>query len=164
LNLLINNAGVMHRTGLADVTPDVMLKDIEANAVAPVMLSQAFWPLLKQTAAASKINGLSCNKAAIINMSTMMGSISDNTGGGQYAYRAGKAALNMVTKSLSVDLKSDGILAVVLHPGWVRTDMGGANGLIDTETCVSGILNVLGELNENDTGSFIKYDGTRLPW
>jgi NAD(P)-dependent dehydrogenase (short-subunit alcohol dehydrogenase family) len=164
LNVLINNAATMHRDGLSEVTRDSLMSEIENNAVAPLMLCKAFLPLLKKSASTSSVNGLSVNKAAIINMSTMMACIADNTSGGIYPYRTSKAAINMITKSLSVDVKPDGILALVLHPGWVRTDMGGPKGLIDVQESVSGMLKVLGGLSEKDSGRFLKYNGDELPW
>jgi len=164
LNVLINNAAVMHRDGLSEVTRDSLMTEIESNAVAPLLLSKALLPLLKKSAASSSINGLSINKAAIINVSTMMACIADNTSGGIYPYRASKAALNMITKSLSVDVKPDGILALVVHPGWVRTDMGGPKGLIDAPESIAGLLKVFGGLSEKDSGRFLKYNGDELPW
>jgi len=75
-----------------------------------------------------------------------------------------QVALNIVTKSLSVDLKPDGILAVVLHPGWVQTEMGGPNALISSETSVAAMLRTMHGLNEQSSGSFFNYDGTVIPW
>jgi len=165
LTALINNAAVkLDKDSLAEVTREVMMTELESNAVAPLMLSKAFLPLLKKAAASSPLPGLNPSKAVIVNLSSMMGSVADNTSGGVYPYRSSKAALNMVTKSLSVDLKPDGILAIVLHPGWVLTDMGGPKALIDTQTCVRGMLHVLEGLTENDTGSFHNYKGDKLPW
>jgi len=164
LNVLINNAAVVHFDGLDDVTMDSLMMDLQGNAVAPLLLSKAFLPLLKKAAASSPINGLSINKAAIINVSTMMAGIADNTSGGIYPYRTSKAALNMITKSLSVDVKPDGILALVVHPGWVRTDGGGPNGLIDAPESIGGLMKVFGGLSEKDSGRFLKYNGDELPW
>ena len=70
----------------------------------------------------------------------------------------------MITKSLSVDLKPDGIIAVVLHPGWVQTEMGGPNALISTTTSVKGLLNTIGSLSEETSGTFLNYDGAVIPW
>jgi len=70
----------------------------------------------------------------------------------------------MMTKSMSVDLKEHGILALVLHPGWVLTEMGGANALIDATTSVSGLLKVMEGLNEDSAGSFISFKGDIIPW
>lgn len=164
LNVLINNAGVLQRHGLSEVSRDTLMMDIEINAVAPLMLTKALLPLLKKSAASSSINGLSINKAAVINMSTMMACIADNTSGGYYEYRSSKATLNMLTKSLSVDVKPDGILALVFHPGWVRTDMGGPQGLIDPPESVAGILKVFEGLSDKDCGRFLKFNGDELPW
>jgi len=164
LNVLINNAGVASSDGLSDITRDRLMLDIENNAVAPMMLIKAFLPLLKKAADSSSINGFSINKAAIINLSTIMSSIAENTGGGYYPYRASKTALNMMTKSLSVDIKPAGILALVVHPGWVRTDMGGPKGLIDAMESVQGMLKVFEGLSEKDGGRFLKFNGDELPW
>ena len=75
-----------------------------------------------------------------------------------------KAALNMITKSLSVDLKPQGILAVVLHPGWAITAMGGSNALITPETSIEGLLKVMESLNETTAGTFISFKGETIPW
>ena len=88
-----------------------------------------------------------------------MGSIADNSGGGSYLYRSSKVAVNMVVKSLAIDLKPIGITAVVFHPGWVKTDMGGPNALISAEQSVSGIRQVIARLTIADSGKFFGYDG-----
>lgn len=72
--------------------------------------------------------------------------------------------MNAATKSMSVDLKKDNILVASLHPGWVKTDMGGKNAPLDVDTSVSGIFNTINKLGEGDTGKFLNYDGTQLPW
>ena len=100
----------------------------------------------------------------IATLSSKMGSMSDNTSGGSYIYRSSKAAVNMVMKSLSIDLQSTGIAVVTLHPGWVLTDMGGSNALIDTHTSVTGLRNVIANLNMSNTGKFIAYDGKEIAW
>ena len=81
-----------------------------------------------------------------------------------YAYRSSKTALNMVMKSLSVDLKEFGILTMAMHPGWVKTDMGGSNALIDTETCCKNIIKTLNGLTDKDNGSFLRYNNTSVTW
>ena len=88
----------------------------------------------------------------------------DNTSGGSYIYRSSKAALNAATKSLSIDLAPEQIKVVALHPGWVLTEMGGPNALIDTTTSVSGMRKVIDGLKVKQSGDFIAYDGTLLPW
>lgn len=102
-------------------------------------------------------------RAAVVNMSSLMGSIGDASTGA-YAYRMSKAALNMATKGLSVELKDDKIVCIVLHPGWVRTDMGGPNGTLDIETSCKKMVQTIFELNESTSGKFVQYDGKELPW
>ena len=93
-----------------------------------------------------------------------MGSIGDNKKGGSYVYRSSKAAVNIVAKSLAIDLEHAGIIAVLLHPGWVRTDMGGPNGLISTEQSVTGMRQVISNLTRADSGKFYAFDGQIVPW
>ena len=93
-----------------------------------------------------------------------MGSIEDNNGGGNYLYRSSKTAVNMVVKSLAIDLQSAGITSIVMHPGWVKTDMGGPNALISTEQSVSGMRQVISNLSMADSGKFFSYDGQEIPW
>ena len=93
-----------------------------------------------------------------------MGSIDDNKGGGAYVYRSSKTALNAVVKSLSVDLESEGIVVALIHPGWVKTDMGGPNALIDKNTSVNGMTEVISSLDISSTGKFYNYDGAVIPW
>jgi len=165
LNVLINNAAIASwEHGKLPVPREEMLSELETNAVSPLMLTQAFLPLLKKAAEAEGDSEMSCSRAAIINISSRMGSIQENTSGGSYPYRASKAALNMITKSLSLDLKPQGILAVVLHPGWVLTDMGGKNALINTTTSVEGMLKVMQGLNDDSSGAFISFKGEAIPF
>jgi NAD(P)-dependent dehydrogenase (short-subunit alcohol dehydrogenase family) len=93
-----------------------------------------------------------------------MGSIADNGSGGSYAYRSSKAAVNMVVKSLSLDLAPRGITCIVMNPGWVRTDMGGPGGKISPEESISGMRRVIAKLKPADTGKFFNYDGGSYPW
>ena len=97
-------------------------------------------------------------------MTSKMGSIDDNSSGGEYIYRSSKTALNMVVKSLAIDLQAFNIIVAALHPGWVRTDMGGPHGLIDTPTSVQGLRQVIAGLHSGLTGQFIAYDGKSIPW
>jgi NAD(P)-dependent dehydrogenase (short-subunit alcohol dehydrogenase family) len=93
-----------------------------------------------------------------------MGSIEDNSSGGNYLYRSSKAAANMVMKSLAVDLRSKGITAVAFNPGWVKTDMGGPNAMISSEQSVSGMRQVFSQLTLADSGKFLGYEGNEIPW
>ncbi|XP_017757692.1 PREDICTED: C-factor [Eufriesea mexicana] len=166
LNILFNNAGISTKfTRLGLVKEEQLTETFFVNTVVPILLTKALLPLLKAASNnfvdKSKMN---INRAAIINMSSSLGSITDNTMGGFYPYRCSKAALNAATKSMSVDLKEDGILVTCLHPGWVQTDMGGSNAPMNVDTSVTNILNTLNSLTENHTGCFIQHDGKFLPW
>jgi NAD(P)-dependent dehydrogenase (short-subunit alcohol dehydrogenase family) len=97
-------------------------------------------------------------------MSSKMGSMADNGYGNSYIYRSSKAALNAVVKSLSIDLKPQGIISVALHPGWVKTDMGGPDAEITTQECVQQLFNHMKRLTIKDSGRFIDIDGTDIPW
>ena len=97
-------------------------------------------------------------------VSSMMGSVAENSSGGSYAYRAAKAALNMVIKGLAVDLAPRGILTVALSPGWVRTDMGGPNAPLEPPESVAGMRKVRAALTPDDSGRLMHYDGRRLDW
>ncbi|XP_045515674.1 C-factor [Pieris brassicae] len=165
LNVLINNAGVTTRfTKLNLVKADQLLENLTVNTIAPILLTKALIPLLRQAAVINSTKPLGAQKAAVINMSSILGSIAQNDQGGFYPYRCSKAALNAATKSMSIDLKKDEILVASIHPGWVKTDMGGKNAPLDVDTSVSGIFKTIDNLGEKDTGKFFQYDGTELPW
>lgn len=166
LNVLFNNAGVASKfTRLGLVKEEQLVEAYLVNTIAPIMLTKAFLPLLKAASrnAADK-SRMSVNRAAIINMTSILGSIGDNNTGGYYPYRCSKAALNAATKSMSIDLKDDGILVTCLHPGWVRTEMGGKDAPMDVDTSISSILHTLNTLSEKHTGCFVQHDGKILPW
>ncbi|XP_062442817.1 C-signal-like [Rhea pennata] len=140
------------------------------NTIGPLLVSQAFLPLLKKAAQGSSSSELSCSKAAIINMSSIAGSIeeirlSENV---QYiSYRCSKAALNMLTKCQSLGYRQHGILCAALHPGWVQTDMGSSAGHkppLTVDVSVQGMLNVLCSLSEKDTGTFLDWEGKVVHW
>jgi NAD(P)-dependent dehydrogenase (short-subunit alcohol dehydrogenase family) len=152
LDLLLCNAGVYgNAQSFGAIDAEEFLQVIRVNTVAPLKLAEAF-------------AGRMAGRKIIAAVSSMMGSIADDTSGGAYAYRCSKAALNMVIKNLSVDLKPQGITTVALSPGWVKTDMGGANAPLEAPAAVAGMRNVLDALRAEDSGAFIHYDGRRLPW
>jgi len=97
-------------------------------------------------------------------MSSVLGSIEHNVEGGLYAYRTAKCGLNAATKSMSIDLKDRSILCVSMHPGWVRTDMGGSKAPMNVDTSCTTMVNTLYNLNEIDNGCFLQYDGKKLKW
>jgi len=165
LNLLINNSGVLPQNrDLHSVTPEDMMEAYMTNCVAPQFLARAFLPLLHKAAALKAGPSLCVDKAAIVQMSTAVASIAENTGGGLYAYRCSKAGLNMSMKSLSVDLADTGVLVMAMHPGWVLTEMGGPNAQISTETCCSTMIQTLEGLTEKDHGAFLRYNNTPIQW
>ena len=154
LDLVINNAGVFgpKDQSLGTVSRQQWLDVLNVNSVAPLMLAQAVHKNLRAKGGTFAV------------LSSRMGSIEGNDGGALYLYRSSKAAVNQVVKSLSIDLKQFGINVVALHPGWVQTDMGGANASINTHTSVNGLRQVLATIGPDDTGSFINYDGTSIAW
>ncbi|XP_073669381.1 C-signal-like [Paramisgurnus dabryanus] len=166
LNCLINNAAINIHCDLDTVTRDVMMKTYEINTVAPLFVTKAFLPLLRE--AAGQGSGMGIHRSAVINVSSILGSVQLNWGemGAPklYAYRPSKSALNMITRSLAVDLEAEGILCVALHPGWVRTDLGGADADMSVEESISSVLPVICGLTEKDHGGFVSYNGETLPW
>ncbi|KAG6924441.1 hydroxysteroid (17-beta) dehydrogenase 2, partial [Chelydra serpentina] len=127
LNLLINNAGIGRRTSVENENMETMAIIYLTNTVGPLLVSQAFLPLLKKAAQQSTQTGLSCSKAAILNMSSIGGSIEVVPlweVKQAPSYRCSKAALNMLTRCWSLEYKSCGILCTSIHPGWVKTRMG----------------------------------------
>ncbi|XP_067390525.1 C-signal-like [Emydura macquarii macquarii] len=170
LNLLINNAGIVRVTTLESETPEDMSLVYATNVIGPMLVSQAFLPLLKKAVQQSTQTGLSCSKAAIVNISSDGGSITNVFAwhlGHVVSYRCSKAALNMLTKCQSLGYASDGILSIAVHPGWVQTDMGNASSLqapLTVDASVRGILNVLTSLSEKDNGTFVDWEGKVLPW
>jgi len=155
IDILFANAGVMgpQDQSFGTAASDGMVDTLRINAVAPLALAEAF----ADQVAASQMK-------VIALQSSRMGSIADNDSGGRYAYRASKAALNAVGRSLSVDLKEKGIIVLILHPGWVRTDMGGPNGLLTVTECVDGQLDLIARANPAMSGRFFHVSGQDLPW
>ena len=100
----------------------------------------------------------------IVHITSGMGSIGDNGSGGAYAYRMSKVALNMMSKSLAVDLRGEGIISVVINPGWVQTDMGGPRATITVEESVKNILTRIDETTLEHSGEFLNWKGNRYPW
>ncbi|MDG2176711.1 MAG: SDR family oxidoreductase [Gammaproteobacteria bacterium] len=152
--MFINNAGIYGQTqSLDEADPEEWLQVFRINTIAPFLLTRALLPLMD-----SQLPG------KLIFLSSKMGSIADNGGGSTYIYRTSKAALNQVMKSLSIDLADQGLLTAALHPGWVRTDMGGPNGLIDANESVSGMMRVIDALDATTSGRFFNFDGAEISW
>lgn len=164
LNVLINNAGISTKfTRIQMLKMDQLIENFVINTAGPIMLTKALIPSLKKAAGINSTLPLGVNRAAVVNISSVLGSISKNTDGGFYPYRCSKTALNAATKSLSLDLKADGIFTVAVHPGWCKTDMGGKNAPLETDTATAAIIQTLISLGPEKSGSFIQYDGQPLP-
>src|SRR5690554_2076190 len=154
IDWLINNAGIAEGLGLNDVdskTIDSFKRMFEVNSLGPLFTTHA---LLKHLSQGSKVGIIT----------SRMGSITDNDSGGSYAYRMSKAAVNAAGKSLAIDLTPQGIAVAILHPGWVRTDMTGYGGLIDTDESATGLLDRMAELTIESSGTFWHMNGEVLPW
>ena len=150
LDVFLNNAGIY---GPRTPERDGWLDLFEVNVVVPTLLAEA----LKDHVAAS-------DRKVMAVMTSKMGSIADNGSGGSIPYRSSKAAVNAAWKSLAHDYASDGISIVMLHPGWVRTAMGGPNGLIDAEESAAGLYERIAETSPANSGRFVDYKGDDIPW
>jgi len=159
LDLLINSAGILSGNEefchpLGELKQDDLSRTFLINSVAPLMMVEGALPLLSKGA-----------KPIVANISSDNGSISGKSHGGKYGYSASKAALNMITRILSVDLSAHGIVVVSLHPGWVKTTMTRKeNAPLQPSESISGMIQVLESLEMNDTGRFLDRTGRELPW
>ena len=153
IDILINNAGIYRSSTLGNINKDDWLDSFLINTIAPFEIIQNFLPHL--------LNGES---KKVISITSKMGSIDDNTSGGSYIYRTSKTALNSMMRSLSHDLLGQGISTLTLHPGWVRTDMGGAGAWIDVNESVKGMIKQIEKLSTNNSGRYIDYAGKPINW
>jgi NAD(P)-dependent dehydrogenase (short-subunit alcohol dehydrogenase family) len=155
IDLLLNNAGVGGPPGqqLGSLDYAAWARVLDTNTLGPMRVAEAFL----ESVAKSRLK-------QIVTITSGMGSIADNTSGGRYAYRSSKAAVNMVMKSLSVDLAPRGITCVVMSPGWVRTDMGGAGGKLAPDESIRAMRSVIAPLGLKDSGRFLSYNGKDFPW
>lgn len=151
VDLLVNNAGVLHVERLGNINPAAVTEQFQINALAPVIITDA---LLDNLNAGSKV--------ALI--TSRMGSITDNSSGGYYGYRMSKAALNIAGVSLARDLKSRGISVAILHPGYVQTEMVGFGGDITAEVAAERLVRRIDALNLENSGTFWHSNGEVLPW
>jgi len=156
IDLLINNAGIYgpgkDGQSLEHITADTMHDVFNVDCVGPLRVVQ----YLKERVIAAQ--------GVIANLSSKMGSSADNGSGGTYAYRAAKAGLVIVSKSMAVDLAPLGVHVITLHPGWVQTDMSHQTGLIDIETSVTGLTQVISNARNYGAGEFIAFDGQIVPY
>jgi NAD(P)-dependent dehydrogenase (short-subunit alcohol dehydrogenase family) len=155
IDLLINNAGISGRAAgtLGSLDSAAFMQVLRTNTVAPLKVAEAFVD-----------NVAASGQRKVVAITSRLGSIALNDGGGTYAYRASKAALNAAWKSLSIDLKGRKITCAVFHPGWVQTDMGGKGAPVLPRDSVAGMAKVIAGLTPADTGRFFNYDGAPLAW
>lgn len=151
LDLLINNAGILHHDHLGELDYGNVTQQFLVNAQAPLQVTEALLGHLNEGA-----------KIAFI--TSRMGSIADNTSGGYYGYRMSKAALNAAAKSLSLDLKARGISVAILHPGYVQTAMVNFGGDISATESAQRLSQRIAQLNLKNTGGFWHSNGDSLPW
>lgn len=154
VDALINNAGVSSKAKtIAEVTTEDLQSTFLVNATSPMLVSQAALPSLRKG-----------KRKVIANISSMLGSITQNNGGWGYGYRASKCALNMLSVSLAHELKPEGFTVLALHPGWVQTDMGGPQAPMSTSQSVKFLLAIIDKASVAQTGRFLNYDGQPMPW
>ena len=162
IDILVNSAGTYsHQSENWDpdatlfdtVTQDELLEVFRINAAGPMLVTQHFLNFVRASA-----------RGRIVNLSSLVGSVSSKTGGGDYAYAASKAALNIMTRALAAELVPEGIVVIAITPGWVRTEMGGRAAALSPEESVRGILSVAAKLTPKDAGRFLDYQGEVQPW
>ncbi|WP_028351605.1 SDR family oxidoreductase [Bradyrhizobium murdochi] len=152
IDLLINNAG--YHPGaqqLGKLDYENWQSAFHINVIAPLQLAEALLSIIPPD-------------GKIVNIGSRQGSMACNREGGKYLYRATKAAVHSITRSLAIDLVERGIVVAALHPGWVKTDMGTNNADIEVEESVSGMRKVIADLGPHNTGHLINYDGEVIPW
>ncbi|MBE9557559.1 MAG: SDR family oxidoreductase [Proteobacteria bacterium] len=155
IDLLINNAGIYGPRNLS-------FDELDYDAWSQVLRTNLMGPMRVAASLAGPV--MASQQKKMVFISSKVGSIADNSSGGSYIYRSSKTALNMAVKSLSLDLSGKGLITLLLHPGWVQTDMGGASALIDAVTSVAGMRAVIDRADAADSGRFFNYDGNELPW
>ncbi len=154
LDLLINNAGINIDDGsFGDLDLDTMQSILTVNSIAPMLVTQQYLDLVKAG-----------SKPKIINVSSGNGSLTNLVMTGYYSYSASKAALNMYSLRLSHDLKDTGVIVIILHPGWVKTDMGGPNAAIAPEDSIKSMLQFVDTLTLDKSGGYYDYAGRTIPW
>lgn len=156
VDLLINNAGVWGgpHQGIADMDYAEWLKTFETNTLAPLRVSSVLLPNLKKA-----------KRPRIVTISSQMGAFDvKGMGVGTYAYRSSKAAVSKVMQTLAEELAPHGIIVVPVHPGWVRTDMGGPNAQLSVEESAGGLFRLIEGLTPAQSGRFWRWDGTEHPW
>ena len=156
IDWLINNAGISGESGvtIGNIHADNFLRVIHTNCIGAIQLADALLD-----------NLVASNDKLVVNISSRMSSISDNTTGRSYAYRSSKAALNTVMRSFAIDTQDLGVNVILIHPGWVKTNMGGEEGLLTPEESVSAMLKVIEQHRKNaHAETILRFDGEKIAW
>lgn len=157
IDIAINNAAIRGDSGgLGSLSADDFLEVMRVNALAPLLIARALRP-----------NLLAGGRKVLVNISSRAGSLAEGTlddDDGDYAYRCSKAAMNMATVKLAQDFRRDGIAVISLHPGWVRTDMGGEEATVEVAESAAGLKALIDATTLTDSGSFRAYDGRAMAW
>jgi NAD(P)-dependent dehydrogenase (short-subunit alcohol dehydrogenase family) len=163
IDVLINNAGTMGKSSFgAGATEDQSFghtdfddweRIFRVNVAGPMKMAEAFVEHVARS-----------RQKKLVTLTSMVGSMGLNSTGGLYGYRASKAAVNAIVKSMSIDLLPRGILAIALHPGWVRTELGGPSAPLDVAASAGGLRRVIGTLDRESLGKVIAHDGAVLPY
>ncbi len=155
IDLLLNNAGVGGARGqtIGNIDYEAWAKVLDVNTMGPLRVSEAFIEHIARS-----------DRKLIVTLTSGMGSIADNTSGGAFAYRSSKAAVNMVMRSLAIDLAPRGITCVVVNPGWVQTDMGGPHATLTPAESVSRLRQLFDRLGPTQSGKFFNHDGREYAW
>jgi NAD(P)-dependent dehydrogenase (short-subunit alcohol dehydrogenase family) len=154
IDVLINNAGITSDSKtLASLDAGELTRAFTVNAISPMLVTKAV------------INQLRAGKSkTVVQITSVLASIERNTGGSSYGYRASKSALNQFNRSLANELRPEGFTCVAIHPGWVRTDMGGPKADLSVEESVESMLRTIGSLTAAKSGEYLNYDGAPIPW
>jgi short-subunit dehydrogenase len=153
IDVLINNAGIYRSSTVGNINYDEWIESFKVNTIAPYQMVENF---LNQI--------MNSDLKKVVSITSKMGSIDDNTSGGSYIYRSSKTALNSMMRCLTHDLKNQGVATLTLHPGWVRTDMGGPGGWIDSFESVQGMIKQIDKLTIDDSGNYLDYAGKSINW
>jgi NAD(P)-dependent dehydrogenase (short-subunit alcohol dehydrogenase family) len=155
IDLLLNNAGVGGARGqtIGNIDYEAWAKILDVNTMGPMRVSEAFVDHVVRS-----------DRKLIVTLTSGMGSLADNTSGGSIDYRSSKAAVNMVMRSLAIDLAPRGITCVVVNPGWVLTDMGGPHATLTTAESVMALRRLIETLGPAQSGKFFNYDGREYAW
>ena len=155
IDLLLNNAGVGGAKGqtIGNIDYEAWANVLDVNTIGPMRVAEAFVEHVARS-----------ERKLMVTLTSGMGSIADNTSGGSIAYRSSKAAVNMVMRSLAIDLAPRGITCVVVNPGWVLTDMGGPHATISASESVTKLRRLIETLGPAKSGKFFNYDGREYAW